>query len=123
MHYLNQFIKFDFEKFADGKIFQVTGCGEWKEYETGRHMGTRVDVVIIKDNTQYKPSSTGAVYSNIYEKVTFKISRDVSVPVGSLVVPVDAVCTVYGERRNLLSVKCAGLRVITPTTSGGKSNA
>lgn len=111
---LNQFNYFDFPKFAEGKRFRVTGCGEWKDFNTGAHLGTKVEVVITVDNTQYKLGRDGSAYTNVYEKLTFKVARDMTVPVNSYVEPVDAVATIYGERRNMLSIKTADIKVIAP---------
>lgn len=110
---LNQFLKFDFEAFSKGKYFQVTGCSEWKDFETKAHMGTKVNVAIVKDNTPYNLKD-GESVSNRYEKLTFKVSKDINIPVDTIVVPVNAVATVYGEYRNQLSIKADDIKILQP---------
>lgn len=114
MKKLSQFMRFDCEAFFREKVFQVTGASEWVDYTTKAHMGTKVDVAIIKDDTQYKLKE-GETVSNLYEKLTFKVRKDVNVPVGAHVVPVNAAATVYGDYRNQLSVTADDIRVITPS--------
>ena len=53
---LNQFVPpFEFERFAVGKEFEVTGVSEWTDYgengTLGKPLGTKVETVIIKDTT------------------------------------------------------------------------
>lgn len=40
------------------------------------------------------------------------MNKDVEVPVEAIIEPVDAVATIYGDYRNLLSVKCADIKVL-----------
>lgn len=110
---LSQFLRFDFEAFAKGKVFQVTGCSKWVDYDTKAYMGTKVDVGIIKDVTQYQLKD-GEIVSNRFEKLTFKVPKDINVPVDAYVMPVNAVATVYGEYRNQLSIKADDIRILQP---------
>lgn len=110
---LNQFLKFDWEEFANGKTFQVIGISEWVDYETKKHMGTKYESLITKDITQYKQKD-GEHVTNAFEKLTFKVRKDVSVPAGAFVMPVNVSATVYGDYRNQLSVTADDIRVITP---------
>lgn len=111
MKKLSQFLKFDFEEFSKGKSYQAIGISEWKDYETKVHMGSKVEALIAKDNTSYKQKE-GEHVTNAFEKITFKIRKDVSIPVGAFVMPVNAVAVVYGEYRNQLSVTADDIRVI-----------
>lgn len=119
---LNQFSGFDFEGFCQGKRFVVTASKAWVDYETKQHLGTVVTVAITEDQTVYKPGKDGKVISNLFEKMDWKVKREVNIPVGVQVVPVDGVATIYGEYRNQLSVKVADIKVIQPTApvSGSK---
>lgn len=111
---LNQFLHFDFEAFAKGKVFQVTGCSKWVDHETKAHVGTKVDAGIVKDTTQYQLAD-GETVSNRFEKLTFKVpKKDMNVPVDAYVMPVNAVATVYGEYRNQLSIKADDIRILQP---------
>lgn len=111
MKKLSQFSVFDFEAFSKGKLYLCTGQSEWKDYNTGEHLGTKVDVVIYRDDTAYVQRE-GESVSNRFEKLTFKVNKDVEVPVEAIIEPVDAVATIYGDYRNLLSVKCADIKVL-----------
>ncbi len=102
---LNQFIKFDWNAFAEGKTFIVTSISEYVDFDTKAHLGTKVDCVIATDNTVYK-FKDGEEFTNRFEKISFKVSKDINIPIETRVVPKNAVATIYGEYRNQLSVKC-----------------
>lgn len=114
MKKLAQFLRFDFNAFSKGKAYQVTSTSEWVDYETKKHEGTKVEVAITKDNTQYKQNE-GENVSNLFEKLTFKVRKDVNPPKGTYVVPVNPVATVYGEYRNQLSVTADDIQILTPS--------
>lgn len=75
---LNQFQAFDWDSFSQGKSFVVTGISEYQDYDTKKHLGTKVDCVIASDNTQYS-FKEGESFTNRYEKISFKVSKDVVV--------------------------------------------
>lgn len=110
---LSQFMKFDWEGFSKGKEFLVLGTSKWVDFETKADMGTKVEVLIAKDETPYKQKD-GETVSNRFEKLTLKIRKDVKVPPNAHVIPVGAAGTVYGDYRNQLSVTADDIRVITP---------
>lgn len=119
---LGQFRQFDWNSFSSGKVFQVVGTADWQDRDTGKRLGKRVDVVITTDNTQYEYRN-GTRYTNLYERLTFKVEGDIgnSVSIGDIVVPVDAVARCYGDYSNQLSVTCKGIRVITAQQSAQKA--
>lgn len=53
MKKLGQFLKFDWGAFAMDKRFLRTGGSKWVDYETKKHRGTEIEVVIAADNTEY----------------------------------------------------------------------
>ena len=108
---LGSFVSFDWARFSNGKTFQAVGCGPWVDFESKAKLGSKVEVVITKDDTAY-PAKDGKVISNIFERLQFKVAKDIAIPVGAIVEPVDAVATVYGDFRNKLSVKVADVRVV-----------
>lgn len=110
---LNQFVVFSWKDFANGKIFMVTGVSEYQDYESKEHLGTKVECVIIEDNTPYK-FKDGETFSNRFEKIVFKVSKDVNVPVDAKVLPVNAVASIYRDYRNQISVKCDDIQILTP---------
>ncbi|MDO5765653.1 MAG: hypothetical protein Q4P84_08150 [Elusimicrobiales bacterium] len=114
---LNQFLKFDWDSFSGGKEFTTTSVAAWVDFESKKHMGTKVEVVISLDSTQYRQKE-GQQISNLYEKLTFKTTKDVHVPIGAKVIPINVTATVYGEYKNLLSVRCDDLRVVQSGSHG-----
>lgn len=110
MKKLGQFLKFDWETFAKDKRFLCTGGSEWVDYETKEHRGTKIEVVIAVDNTEYRHTE-GEVVSNRFEKLAIKVSDDIDIPVDQYVMPTGVVAKVYGDYRNLLSVTATGLTV------------
>ena len=83
-------------------------------------LGWIVDVAITTDKTPYRLKD-GETGSNLYEKLSFKCVKQPMVGVADEVVPVNPVCTIWGEYRNNLSVKCdAVVLASTVTTPAGK---
>lgn len=117
MKALTQFNEFNWKGFSKDKVFVVTGVSEWRDYDTKQHMGTKVEVVISVDNTQYQQRD-GKQISNLYEKLTFKVGKDIQVPIGAEVIPVNPVCSIYGEFRNQLSVRCDDVQASQNGTGG-----
>lgn len=111
MKKLGQFLKFDREAFAKDKRFLCIGGSEWVDYEIKEHRGTKIEVVIAVDNTEYRHAE-GEVVSNRFEKLAIKVSDDIDIPVDQYVMPTGVVAKVYGDYRNQLSVTATGLTVI-----------
>ena len=51
---LGQFRRFDWDGFSRDKIFQVVAIADWKDRETGKRLGKKIDVVIVRDGTAYE---------------------------------------------------------------------
>ena len=111
MKKLNQFMSFDWAAFAKDKRFLCTGGGEWVDYATKEHRGTKIEVVIAVDNTEYRHVE-GEVVSNRFEKLAIKVSDDIDIPVDQYVMPTGVVAKVYGDYRNQPSVTASGVTVI-----------
>ena len=99
MKKLNLFNTFNWSAFAKGKRFVCTSSAEWKDFTSGAHLGTKVEVAIVEDLTDYGDNSV----SNLFEKLAFKVAKDISVPVGAEVQPKGVQASVYGDYRNQLS--------------------
>lgn len=127
MKNLHQFMFFDWELFAKDKYFKCIGVSKWTEFKTKAELGTKVQVVIIKDDTSYKPFSDGSpAPNNLYEKLDFKIPqklKDVTINIGDMVIPVNPVAKPYSlgsddsakkTKQNQLSVKADDVKVLHP---------
>lgn len=115
---LGQFRQFDWAGFSAGKTYQTVGVSDWLDRDTGKRLGKRVDVVITADNTRYE-SRNGEQFTNLYERLTFKVegSAAVDVAIGDTVIPVDAVARCYGEYNNQLSIVCKSVQTVTAPQS------
>lgn len=122
---LREFNGFDIDSFLQGKRLTATGCTPWKDYASGQPLGTKVEVAITEDKTPYKPGKDGTPVSNLYEKLVFKVNKNINVPIGAAVVPVGAVATIYGDYQNQLSIRVTDIKVIQPTApvNGGQPSA
>ena len=90
MKKLRQFLKFDLRAFLEGKSLVINGTSPWKN-EKGEVVGTRVETVILIDNTDYGTPDV----SNRYEKVVVKVPKvGFVVPNGAQVELVNATGTV-----------------------------
>lgn len=110
---LNQFLSFNWDAFAEGKTFIVTGVSEYMDYNSKEHLGSKVDCVIASDKTPYK-FKDGEEFTNRFEKISFKVSKDVNIPIETKVIPINAVATIYGEYRNQISVRCSDIQIVMP---------
>lgn len=110
---LNQFVEFNWNAFAKDKVFIAKGISEYVDFKTKEHLGTKVDGGIAEDNTQYV-FKDNEEFSNVFETITFKVSKDIKVPIGVRIIPVNAKAVVYGDARNMLSVKCDDIQIVTP---------
>ena len=108
---LNQFLSFNWDAFAEGKTFIVTGVSEYQDFETKKHLGTKVDCIIASDKTPYK-FKNGEEFTNRFEKISFKVSKDVTIPIETRVIVKNVTASIYGEYRNQLSVKAEDIQVV-----------
>lgn len=106
MKYLNQYLKFDWKSFSEGKRFVCLGCNQW--LKDGSLKGTRVETVITQDKTAY-----GRDGSNIFEKIIFKVPASISIPTNAEVIPHNVEASVYGEYRNQLSCVAEKIEIVT----------
>lgn len=118
MKHLNQF--FYTEAFFKEKELTVTGKREYHDFNTKQHLGTIVEVVISKDNTPYRQKD-GEHVTNLLEQLSLKVNKDiVDVPVGAQAIPVNPICSVYGDYHNKLSVVCEDVKFISASSQSKK---
>lgn len=113
MKKLNQFTRFDFGAFSAGKRFLLIGQKPWADYNSGEVLGTKFELVITQDKTDYDTQPDGEAITNLYEKFTVKVPKNLTLPNNVEVALVNPTATVYGEFRNNLSVVADGLKVIS----------
>lgn len=115
---VRQFEDFKINEFLEQKRLLVTGSKPWNEYATDKHIGTAIEVTIINDNTVYLDNDGNKLegVTNRFEKLTFKVAKDVDVPLDAIVTPVNAVAKVYAQKgsnvRNQLSIKCDDIKIV-----------
>lgn len=103
---------FDTKRFFDGVLLESKDKRPWLEFETKKPLGTKIEVVIVKDDIAYDQKE-GQIVNNQYERLTLKVKGDVNVPMGAIVTPVNPVCKIYGKYNENLSVVCDGIEVIS----------
>jgi len=108
---LNRFVEFNIVEFLKGKRLDTVGLLDWKDFETQKILGTKVEVVIVSDKTDYH-TAEGEIVSNLYEKLTVKIPAKITVPMNTEVRLINPKATVYGEYRNALSITADGIEVV-----------
>lgn len=111
---LGQFRRFDWDGFSRDKVFQVVAISDWKDRETGKRLGKKVEVVIAKDETLYE-FRNGEQFTNRLSRLTFKTEGNVdNIAIEDTVIPVEATARCYGEYNNDLSITCKAIRVVQP---------
>lgn len=109
---LKQFLRFDSDAFFRDKRLMAVGCKPWADHNSGALLGTKIDTLITQDATKYAPGKDGKPISNQYQRLTIKVRKQISVPMESVVVPVNPVCTIWGDFQNELSVKADDLKIV-----------
>lgn len=122
MKHLNEFIKFDFEKWSDGKDFRVTSVVPWVDQKTGSVVGSKVEAVILRDDCKfYSLKENETSFSMVYDKIVFKCKSSNCV-VGDFIRIKDASPVVYVNNGFMnVSFKCESVLKIEESTKGGKS--
>lgn len=109
---LSRFQYFDIDLFLQKKKLMTIGVQEWKDFDSQKVLGTKVEVVITVDKTDYGTTG-GEIVSNLYEKLTVKIpAKLTNVPMNAEVRLVNPEAVVYGEYRNALSITADNIEII-----------
>ena len=102
----------DIEGFLEKKKIMIIGIQEWKDFDTQKFLGTKVEVVITSDKTDYGTTG-GEVVTNLYEKLTVKIpAKLTNIPMNVEVRLVNPEAVVYGEYRNALSITAENIEIV-----------
>lgn len=109
---LNNFTYFDIEGFLSKKTLRTVAVQEWKDYNTQNILGTKVEVVIVSDETDYG-NTDGNVVNNLYEKLSVKIpAKLTNIPMNTTVRLINPEAVVYGEYRNALSITADNIEIV-----------
>lgn len=111
MKNLSQFQSFNAKAFFEGKELTLTGSREWKDFQSGEHLGTKLDAVITRDDTHYRKGKNGEETSNLYERLIIKVPHDVSLPIGVRLQLHDVEAKIYGDYHNKLSITAKSVTV------------
>lgn len=118
---------FDWSKFCQGKQFTVTAVGPWKDHDSGRPLGTKVEVAITVDKVPYLVTKDGRELYNMYEKLVWKIGKAVNFSIGAVVTPVGATVTLWSRTPNgpkdQMSVKVTDIKVAQPAAGSTPNHA
>lgn len=109
---LSQFSYFDAEGFFGKLNLVTTGKSEWKDFESGEHKGTKIEVVVAGDKHKYK-TADGETVNNLYEKLTVKVAKDIDVSMNVPVRLINPYVVIYGQYRNQLSITADDIEVIS----------
>ena len=113
MKKLNKFVRFDCQAFFAGKVIQNLNAKPWTDCETKEILGTVLEVVIVRDHTDYHLNSDEQQENNLYEKINVKVAKiDLQVPAGAGIEFVNPVGTIYGEFQSKLSIRCDDVRIL-----------
>lgn len=108
---LSRFSYFDIDGFLEKKKLLTVGITEWRDFETKNVLGSKVEVVIAVDKTDYG-ATDGEIISNLYEKLTVKVPAKINLPMNAEVRLINPEGVVYGEYRNNLSITADSIEVI-----------
>lgn len=125
MKQLSPFIKFDVDAFMRDKDLTAVGIKDLFAYVDGKPVGDpigkKVECVITRDDTPYKPAKDGSPVTNLFERVSVKVLHNVNPDIiGCKVTLENAVGTVYGDYRNNLAISAENILPITQSTTKEK---
>lgn len=110
---LSMFQYFDIDGFLAKKKLMAVGIQEWKDFETQNILGTKVEVVIVEDKTDYRTTDE-TVINNLYEKLSVKIPAKLSnLPMNTIVRLIKPEAVIYGEYRNALSITAESIEIVS----------
>ena len=105
MKNLAQFAPFKCEEFLEKKLLAVTNCTVNIDFDSKKPIGSKIEVVITKDDTEYDANSKGEISTNLFEKLVIKVPKmNLVIPNMTYVKLLNPKATIYGEFRNQLSI-------------------
>lgn len=109
---INQFLRFDTDSFLADKKLMLVGFKEWRDYTDDRLLGSKLEIVIVEDKTDYG-TTDGNTVNNLYEKLSVKIPAKLNnVPMNAIIRLINPKAVVYGEFRNQLSITAESIEIV-----------
>lgn len=103
----------DFDRFTKDKELAVKETRPMRDANTGIITGTRVEVMIWKDQTEYAPNKDGSIPSNLYNNFVVKVhKKDLGLEINDIVEFKGVIAKIYGEYNNELTVDAEDVVVI-----------
>lgn len=106
-----QFI--DYSRFTKDKELAVKEVRPLRDPNTNLITGTRVEVMIWKDDTEYAPNKDGSIPTNLYNNFVVKVhKKELNLEVNDIVEFKGVVAKIYGEYNNELTIDAEDVVVI-----------
>lgn len=103
----------DFDRFTKDKELAVKETRPMRDANTGIITGTRVEVMIWKDQTEYAPNKDGSIPSNLYNNFVVKVhKKDLGLEINDIVEFKGVIAKIYGEYNNELTIDAEDVVVI-----------
>lgn len=103
----------DFDRFTKDKELAVKEMRPMRDANTGIITGTRVEVMIWKDQTEYAPNKDGSIPSNLYNNFVVKVhKKDLGLEINDIVEFKGVIAKIYGEYNNELTIDAEDVVVI-----------
>lgn len=124
MRNLNVFRVFRANDFLKGKELTCIQSGPLKDYKTKDVIGTRVEAVITRDDTDYGMKDGKPRPNNQYEKLVIKVKKmDLDIPQGTIITLAGEVTgVVYGDYQEKLSITADDVKAVQPAVPKSTQN-
>lgn len=100
---LSVFKQFDNQAFFEPKSLMAMSEESWVDFDSGKKLGTKLNVVIWQDQSDYGDPTITNVGQTLSVKIAGREPRNITTP--HLVRLINPEATIYGEYQNQLSVR------------------
>mgnify|MGYP006928980325 CR=1 FL=1 len=99
---LSAFKQFDNQSFFEPKALMAMSEEQWVDFESGKKLGTKLNVVIWQDQSDYGDPTITNVGQTLSVKIAGREPHNIAPHLVRLINPE---ATIYGEYQNQLSVR------------------